>query len=499
MKKKRKVPIELNISESRDAARIFLAARCRKGKYNRLLRFNEIWYFWKKEKYEVLTDEFFVTILDKWLGRQELYKYGRDGSLVSAVCSERTIKEILGRIITEVIYKGEGTDFFWLSEEEAYADSNRIIAFENGLFVVGENRLRSHTPNWFSTKVLPYSYFKEAKCPAWLSWLDDISGEDKDWVDCLQLWFGYNLVSDTSRQRFAHFYGPPRSGKGTATRVLSSILGRWNCANPTLHQLGNGQFGLAPLMGKLAAIVPDALIGRSADSKRILEALSTIIGEDQVDISRKYLSMLTGVKLNVRFTITSNEPLKWPDPTNKLAARSLLFPFVKSFVGKEDPSIEVEIMKELPGIANWALTGLKKLNDGAVLQTPKTGVARGKILSALDSPLYTFCDTCFQSTSKTEKHSKKIVGIPVTLLHKIWLAWNREEGRPVKGQTRTYVKSLMMTARPEVLIKKRGERGRQEPCYVGITLTEEGKRLLRLVKGRRRTVMGFKKGLGLNG
>jgi len=357
-------------------------------------------------------------------------------------------------------------------------------------------KLYSHTPNWFTTSVLPFDFDRSAKCPRWKKWMGKISGKDKDWQECLQLWFGYMLSPDTSRQRFAHFFGPPRTGKGTATRVLSGILGKWNCGSPSLTQLA-GTFALGSMLGKLAAIVPDAVIGRSVDSKAVMETLSSVIGEDLVDVNRKYMATTSGIRMKIRFTITSNEPLKWPDPTNKLSGRSLVFPFVYSYAGKEDPSIEKRIMKELPGITNWALRGLRKLKAGASLREPLAGKEKHRLFGDLDSPIKLFCRKCLVETDKLLEHSKKIIGVRVDHVHSVWMTWSRKEGRPTKGQTRTYVRSLILNAFPQIKVKRRGKRYEQEPCYIGLELTKEGKILLKKTERRSKSVGALGRSLGL--
>ncbi len=493
-KKKRK---KLNVSIPGKVADTYIQGKFLYDGMSMLRRFNANWFSWEEGKYGQVSDECFRASLRSWMNTYRLVKYGLGGELVNACCTIRVVAEVVDAVIPSTILETEDTSFFWLDEDKAICKPASVITFKNGLYNVENNKLYKHTPNWFSTSVLPFEFDKSARCPRWLSWLNTTCNNDKDWIRCLQLWFGYNLVPDTSGQRFAHFYGPPRSGKGTATRVLSAVLGRWNCSNPTLTQLGSGSFGLAPLVGKLAALISDALIGRSVDSKVVLEILSTVIGEDLVDVGRKFLPTLNGVKLNTRFTITSNEPLKWPDPTNKLVARSLVFPFIRTFVGKEDAKIEVGIMEELPGIANWAIRGLMKLRNGSKLTAPKSGLATQKIFSDLDSPILLFCSVCLKLTSETDKHSSKMSGVPADAIHDIWMIWSREEGRPTKGQTRTYVRSLMITAMPLIKLKKRGPRGKQVLCYTGVKLTTEGKRLYKTARKRRKNMYDFKKQVGL--
>ena len=115
------------------------------------------------------------------------------------------------------------------------------------------------TPAFFSLHMLNYSFDPAAPEPAaWLEFLHQLwPDNDQESIDLLQEWFGHLLVPDTSYQKILMLLGPKRSGKGTVARVLRCLIGVENCCNPTLSSLATN-FGLAPLVGKLAAIVTDA-------------------------------------------------------------------------------------------------------------------------------------------------------------------------------------------------------------------------------------------------
>lgn len=476
--------LELNVSHPGDVADGYLKAwRHIESRMLTLLRYNETWLTWKDGAYAEQSDEYFRAMARRWLEKQELFKFDKYGELVPAICSIRYVTEMLDAILARTMTRAEETGFFWLKPERAKTEASAIVSFKNGLLDTTTMRLEGHTPNWFSYNTLPYDYDTTATCENWLSWLDMTSGGDADWINCLQLWFGYNMVADTSKQRYALFFGPPRSGKGTATRILMSLLGDWNCSSPTLTQLGSNQFALGAMVGKLAALVPDVAIGRFVDTKVVMEILSAITGEDAMDVVQKYKPTLNSVKMKTRFTISSNEPIKWPDATNKLSKRCIVFPFSNSFAGKEDSTIEQGLMDEIAGIANWALAGLKKLAKLKDLPEPKCGAAKHQLFSDLDSPLALFCRTCIK-----EDATKRIA---VYAMHDMWMAWSKEEGRLTKGQTRVYIKSLILNAFPHILVEKKGSRGAQEYHYIGLDVTEDGKKFIHMAAKRKRTVKKF--------
>src|SRR5690606_10348188 len=92
----------------------------------------------------------------------------------------------------------------------------------------------------------------------------------------------------------------------------------------------------------------------------ITERLLSISGEDHLTIDRKYQSGWTG-KLHARFVIMTNELPRLADSSGALAGRFIIFTMLKSFYGREDPTLSERLLEELPGILNWSLTGLKRL------------------------------------------------------------------------------------------------------------------------------------------
>ena len=225
---------------------------------------------------------------------------------------------------------------------------DEVLSCQNGLLHL-PTRTGSlpHTPNFFTQTALPFAYDPDAPAPtSWLSFLNSIWPNDPDAIRTLQEIFGYCLTSDTKQQKIFLIVGPKRSGKGTIGRVLTALLGQENVASPTLSSLGSN-FGLAPLIGKLVAIISDARLGGKADLQVIAERLLSISGEDGLTIDRKYLPAWTG-RLWTRFLILTNELPRLTDASGALASRFITLVMTESFYGREDHGLESRLAAELP-------------------------------------------------------------------------------------------------------------------------------------------------------
>jgi putative DNA primase/helicase len=173
------------------------------------------------------------------------------------------------------------------------------------------------------------------------------------------------------------------------------LVGAENVAGPTLSSL-NGDFGLAPLLGKSLAVVSDArLSGRGAHV--VVERLLSISGEDTLTVNRKYREQWTG-KLPSRFMICSNELPQLGDASMAIVGRFVPLLLTRSWLGREDHRLEQTLRAELPGILNWSLDGLARLSEeGRFTRTPSADEAM-VTLQDLASPVAAFVrDRCVRA------------------------------------------------------------------------------------------------------
>lgn len=341
-----------------------------------------------------------------------------------------------------------------------------VIGFQNGLvdiaeYLKGSSRvLFPHTPDWLSENALPFPYDPQAKCPRWHAFLSSVSGADSEWESALAMWFGYCLTADTRQHKLALLIGPPRSGKGTIMRILREMVGAYNVAGPRLGSLG-GDFGLAPLKGKALALIPDAHLGRHTDAPMVLEILKMITGEDAVTVNEKGRPQTT-MRLPIRFTIAANQLVDLPDPSGALSGRLLIFPFRTSFSGREDVTLTDTLQREIAGIVNWALDGLRDLRRHGFLLQPAAGTQLREDFVRLSSPVKGFIEDRCELNPDASERSKS--------LYHAWCDWcqasNRQPGSPEDFGAKLY-SAAPMISHPRIRMG-----GVREYCYKGIRLCE---------------------------
>ena len=250
---------------------------------------------------------------------------------------------------------------FWIGDDRPFTSTKNVITFANGLMDLDDpSDLIPHSPKWCSTVCLPFAYDPAATCPAWEKFLAEVFEGDQVRVALVQEFFGYCLSSDTSLQKALILVGKPRSGKGTIQRILGALVGPDNSTGFSLERLAT-EFGPSALVNKAVALVGEVELSANPQRAKIVEVLKSIIGEDSISINTKYESNFPSLRLPTRFVIASNSVPRLLDASGALAHRFLFVPFEMSFVGREDIHLEEKLLRELPGIANWALAGLKRL------------------------------------------------------------------------------------------------------------------------------------------
>ncbi|MFF9117282.1 phage/plasmid primase, P4 family [Streptomyces massasporeus] len=330
-----------------------------------------------------------------------------------------------------------------------------VVACTNGLLDVTSRELRPLTPEFFNLVSVPFDYDPEATCPTWLAFLRKAWQNDLQSIEALQEWFGYVLSGRTDQQKILLVVGPTRSGKGTVARVLGMLVGKGNIAGPTLAGLATN-FGLSPLLGKPLAVISDArLAGR--DGHQVVERLLTISGEDTIDVDRKYREPWTG-KIPARLMILSNELPNFGDSSGVIARRFIVLNMTVSWLGKEDTELTDKLAAELPGILNWALLGLARLERDGHLTQPSSSLDAITTMQDTASPTSAFVRDCCD----VGPHCS----VQVDVLWEMWKDWAEDQG--MRPGTKAMLGRNLLSVEPRIKRAKPRIGGKQVPVYEGI-------------------------------
>lgn len=326
----------------------------------------------------------------------------------------------LGLMVREIkIARGvSARPFEWIKAREDAPSPNDLILSNSGILNVATGELMDLTPDYFATGVPDWAFGPNADCPLWKSKL-------REWLDpsfhpTLQEWFGLNLVPDTSFEKIAAMIGASRGGKGTIKGILEQLVGKHHSASIMMNDLA-GDFGLQTMTDKRLIVIPDASDTELSKRSMALERIKSISGNDALSVNRKNKAILDQVRIPAKITLLANKHPKFIDESGALAVRELVFLFDKSFAGKEDLTLKARLTAELPGIANWAIEGLKRLRRNGRFTIGERGRIAQEQLTDSQSPALRFAKECLTVTGSEDDV------LPVTLAFDAYREWADRE------------------------------------------------------------------------
>lgn len=231
-----------------------------------------------------------------------------------------------------------------------------MLCLQNGTYDFTLGILRAHDPENRLTYKLPIDFDPKAKCERWLEFLLEAVPDERD-RNTLQEVFGYVLQAGNPHQLMVMLIGPKRSGKSTILRVMEALLGPENVSHQTLQALSSNRFSPAHLYGKMLNTFADLPVKVVKD----LGILKTLSGEDTLDVERKgkdFFRLTWGGK--AIFSCNELPSLNRMDEAFFRRWLCIGVPNVTE-LAKVDPDLTTKLLKQLPGIFNWALDGRSRL------------------------------------------------------------------------------------------------------------------------------------------
>lgn len=411
----------------------FLDDFCRQTGRYLVRQWKGSWYRYGDGAYQELDEASFIQPMYQWAKTQLLTteKPNGEGQIKPLKMTSHMVVDLKQAIMSETLLPLASLPC-WVNGTQG-PDPKSLIVFNNGVLDV-EAYLRGdvdcllpHTPDLFSTVALPFPFDPTAQCPFLEAFMESSLGDEPNKVSLLREWTGYCMTSDTRHQKMMYLRGLPGSGKGTYLRMLHNLVGDGNCASTSFADLA-GQFGLKPLLGKQICTIADARSPGGGEQMRGLEVLLNLSGEDKVQVNRKFKDQMDDVRLIARITIASNSFIEIPDYEGAMARRLLLLEWKKSFVDKPDLDLDRKLKDELPGIALWALEGLRSLRRNGRFTVPASSIEAMAEWRTANSPLASFLDECCEKAGEVDK----------ARLWEVWEAWTLERGIKPMSMSRFY-------------------------------------------------------------
>jgi P4 family phage/plasmid primase-like protien len=268
------------------------------------------------------------------------------------------------------------------------------ICIKNGVFDLESFSLLPFSPDLLFTKQANFSYDPSATCPNWDRFLKIVFLNDEEMIRYVQRVIGYSLTADISRQIFLIMKGDGANGKSTFLETILHGFGSYGAKLSSQSIIRKKEDSIpndwAALTNKRFVVVSELEQSRELDTGIVKQFTSKSPMRVRF-LHKEYFDMTPTFKV---FLETNPLPrIKGQD--DGIWRRIKKIDFGHRF--EESDKIinykEEVLFKELPGIFNWALAGLKDLNENGEREPDSVKVSI-EDYKRDENPLADFIDEC---------------------------------------------------------------------------------------------------------
>jgi putative DNA primase/helicase len=254
-----------------------------------------------------------------------------------------------------------------------------LLNCKNGVVDLHTGKITPHDPSQHFTHCVPVNYAATADFSAWKTWLTDATGGNETIAIWLQMAVGYSLTGHTREEVLFYLYGLPRSGKGTFTETLTTLLGKPLSAEVdfgifTAPRTGDSQnFDLAPLKSCRIVMASESNAYERFNAAKI----KALTGGNDIYCAHKHKEHFNYRPL-FKIWLSSNQPVNADPDDDAVWGRIHEIEFPHSHLGSEDKSLKLGMKTPamLESVLAWAVEGAMKWYALGSAGLPELGSSR---------------------------------------------------------------------------------------------------------------------------
>jgi putative DNA primase/helicase len=276
-----------------------------------------------------------------------------------------------------------------------------LINMKNGTYDFETGAGLTHNPKHYFTSQLHFAYDSTADAPNWFKYLEstlildprDTGGQfipDPELIDFVQEAVGYSLTNDNRFHITFWCLGRGRNGKGVLFHVLERLAGS-AATTLNLNLLNKEQYQLANLVGKRIALCSEA---NSTDNLVEDATIKSLIAGDTMTV-RMIRREPFELRPRIKLWWSMNRLPSVADTSVGFWSRIRIVPFHRIFQAHErDLDLKEKLDDELPGIFNWAMRGLQRMNIQGSFIIPKQVIKYTENYRRESNTVEMFIDDC---------------------------------------------------------------------------------------------------------
>jgi len=339
-----------------------------------------------------------------------------------------------------------------------------LINVKNGMLDWKSNDLKPHDHNYHSIFQLNVKYNPDATYEKWQEALDSWIPEKRTQM-FLQEFAGYMLIPDTSFDKAVILYGSGSNGKSTFLTLLKNLFGKNNLSSHSIDKFtdkNQSRWTTRYVMDKLVNICSDMGPNYLTDTG----VIKTMIAGETTPAEIKFGAAFEFIPVT-RFIFSANELPKSRDKSEGWYRRLEFVEFPNHFAPSDksfDRNLDLKLYRELPGIFNWALEGLKRLYEKEIF-TISNSMRRSKAEYRDDNdPIRAFIEENLVHTEDLENDY-----IVTQKVYEDYQRWSTRNGYP-KYETKNTFSRVMK--RNGFKVKPKSIKSTPKRCYLGIKYKE---------------------------
>lgn len=335
---------------------------------------------------EYMVRKYRIKILDQ---ERAMFRY--DGK-----CYEQVTEKALNKLCQdelkghrELFVKSSLSEFIHYAIGETLVDSEKVkkdqlnyLTMQNGLYKIDDEHLVDHSPEIFTTNLLPFDYNPDAECPRFMQFLDEVFLGDKEKINFVQEAVGYIFHKSLPTPAVFFLIGTGSNGKSVFINTISNLVGKENTCNVSFNLLSDETY-ILELYQKMVNIS-----GETPQTKNInTDIIKAVTSGDWVTGRELYKQPMKFRPFAKSF-LAMNEPPSIKDTSHGMWRRIWVITFPRKFEEHEmDRQLEYKLSLELSGIFNWALEGYRRLRgkDFALKESGSMKLAKKDYRSSTDS------------------------------------------------------------------------------------------------------------------
>ncbi|WP_342304813.1 phage/plasmid primase, P4 family [Methanolobus sp. ZRKC5] len=380
-----------------------------------------------------------------WNGRY--YQEGAD-NLIMARAQELLGKDSTKHRVAETLFYIKNDT---LEERSVFDKQTGEINLQNGVYNIYSRDFRAHSHEDRFTYVLPFPYDRNATCPQFDTFLNEVL--EPEYIATAYEWIAYGFVPGYPIQKFLYLHGDGGNGKGVYLQVNTAMYGSKNVSSLSMQDIENDRYSKAELFGKLMNVCGDMSNQQLKDTSTV----KSLTGGDEVTARKIYGKPFKFINRS-KMVFSMNYIPESLDNSDSWYRRFLLIPFKRRVVGNECTELDyykkLTTPEELSGIFNRCMEVLPALLERGDFSC-SMGIRKTRTYTQERSnPIAAFADECGHLSEDNEVPIDEVyaANIRYCRLNNITVIDRRVFGKKFRGlykgeiiSTRPYVNKVRLT------------------------------------------------------